>query len=526
MKTRPIAMLLACFLAPCLITQVLAGTPKIDFNNDGRGDLAIGAPDADVNGKLDAGSVTVLYGSGWVPALSATNSQLWTKETPGVPEAAAHFERFGAALAPGDFNADGFTDLAIGVPGMGAGGNTAGSVVVIYGSMNGLRTIALCAPPLPCPLPAQVFRMSPAQPGDFFGSALASGDFNFDGKADLAIGAYGHDIPGAANAGAVRVLYGSAKGLTTVNSRVLTLNTTGMVGVPAASDRFGYSLAAGNFDGVADDLAIGIPEHGFGGAVSVVYGSLGGLSPTPVGPPFGGGGNKLWSQALTSFPATDYLDRFGEALATGDFGHDPLEDLAIGVPSKSVAGVPGAGAVIVLYGKSGTGLVTENHQQWTYASPGVVGVPGQADFLGEALTAGNLGYDGRADLAIGIPNRNIAGLTAAGAVLFLPGGSGGLSAINSKTLSMSWGVQKQQNFGKAISAARFGGNSYVDLAIGLPGWPGIQNSQLTGKGLVQIRYGSATGPSATAADQSWNADTSGVPGIGENNAAFGAALSK
>jgi hypothetical protein len=515
MKPRTINMLPVCLLALCLIGQARAGTPRIDFNNDGRGDLAIGAPGASVNGKADAGNVTVLYGAGVPAALSTAKTQLWTKDTDGVPETAMESGGFGAALAPGDFNGDGYTDLAMGERGAG---NTAGSVIVIYGSPSGLLAPMFCAPPLPCPIAPQVFKMSPAQTADWFGSALASGDFNFDGKADLAVGAWGHDLAGLNNAGAVRVLYGSVKGLTTVNSLLLTLNTTGMEGVAAKGHHFGYALAAGNFDGVADDLAIGIPGHAVGGAVSVVYGSLGGLSPTPVGPPFGGGGNKRWSQGLTSFPATGLDDSFGEALVAGDFGHDPLEDLAIGVPSKTVAGVPGAGAVIVLYGKSGIGLTIENDQQWTYDTTGVVGASGQSDQFGQALAAGNLGYDDRADLAIGIPNRTIAGKVAAGAVLFLQGTSAGLSATGSKTLSMTWGVNQDQNLGKAISAARFGGSSYVDLAIGVPGW--------TGKGLVLIRYGSGTGPSATTSDQSWHADTPNVPGSGENGAAFGSALSK
>jgi FG-GAP repeat len=43
-----------------------------------------------------------------------------------------------------------------------------------------------------------------AEPGDLFGFALAAGDFNGDGAADLAVGVYGEDD----FAGAVNVLYG------------------------------------------------------------------------------------------------------------------------------------------------------------------------------------------------------------------------------------------------------------------------------------------------------------------------------
>ena len=63
MKTRRDVLALECLLAPGLITPAMAVTPKMDFNNDGRGDLAIGSMWATVNGKHNAGSVTVLYGT-------------------------------------------------------------------------------------------------------------------------------------------------------------------------------------------------------------------------------------------------------------------------------------------------------------------------------------------------------------------------------------------------------------------------------------------------------------------------------
>jgi hypothetical protein len=51
-------------------------------------------------------------------------------------------DRFGEALAAGDFNADGFTDLAIGVPGESASVSGDGGVGVIYGSAGGLSATA------------------------------------------------------------------------------------------------------------------------------------------------------------------------------------------------------------------------------------------------------------------------------------------------------------------------------------------------------------------------------------------------
>src|SRR3712207_6285451 len=85
-----------------------------DFNNDGFDDLAIGVPLEHVRGVTDAGAVNLLFGS--EQELTATGDQFWHQDRPGVRGAAGEFELFGVALAAGDFNADSFDDLAIGVP--------------------------------------------------------------------------------------------------------------------------------------------------------------------------------------------------------------------------------------------------------------------------------------------------------------------------------------------------------------------------------------------------------------------------
>ena len=69
-----------------------------DFNNDGAGDLAVGAPRESLGSIIDrAGAVTVLYGS--AGRLSGTGSQFFTQETPGVGDNAENNDLLGSALA-------------------------------------------------------------------------------------------------------------------------------------------------------------------------------------------------------------------------------------------------------------------------------------------------------------------------------------------------------------------------------------------------------------------------------------------
>src|SRR5262245_24500056 len=100
----------------CPIVGSSAGIAKGDFNNDGFADLAVGVPLED-NGRnlVDSGAVNVIYGS--AVGLTAAGNQFLTEpfiSATGLgPQIGNHF---GAALAAGDFNNDGFSDLAVAIP--------------------------------------------------------------------------------------------------------------------------------------------------------------------------------------------------------------------------------------------------------------------------------------------------------------------------------------------------------------------------------------------------------------------------
>ena len=73
--------------------------------------------------------------------------------------------------------------------------------------------------------------------GDSFGDALAAGDFDGDGAADLAIGAPGENVGHVA--GVVHVLYGSGAGLAAAGSQLWSQDSPGIAGVAEAGDELG-----------------------------------------------------------------------------------------------------------------------------------------------------------------------------------------------------------------------------------------------------------------------------------------------
>jgi hypothetical protein len=107
-----------------------------DFDGDGYADLAVGIPHEELRGKAGAGAVQVLYGS--QTGVSA-HDQLWHQGKKGVKGAVEARDDFGHDVASGDFDADGYADLAISIPREDIKGvSNAGAVQVLYGSPDGL----------------------------------------------------------------------------------------------------------------------------------------------------------------------------------------------------------------------------------------------------------------------------------------------------------------------------------------------------------------------------------------------------
>ena len=459
-----------------------------DFNGDGYGDLAIGVPDEDVTQGLtyeSAGAVHVIYGSSTgleaFEAQAVIDDQLWHRGVNGLDDIAVDTgDSFGDALALADFDNDGFTDLAIGVPGSTVDGETAaGAVQILYGTVDGL-TIA----DTQTWTQNSVLIVDEASQNDNFGAALTAGDYNGDGFGDLAVGIPNETVGGDANAGAVAIIYGSDDGLqnswaTNNPDDFLTQDAVGFVASPAEpNDRFGRVLTTGDFNGdEVDDLAVGTPneENGAGfpnsGAVQIflgnsAYGIVEGLNEVT---------DALHIRADTAGVdnAMEADEMFGFSLAAGNFDGNEYDDLAIGTPNETIwAGVDNfaAGAVNIVYG-SANGLDPEvGAPIWHQDSDGMAGEVAAAERFGFSLTAADFNNDGYDDLAAGVrwDNDPFAGVIQIGSVHVMLGSANGLSAEFNKQIFDPGNPEDLDEFGYAVTAVDGNGDGYPELVVGAP----------------------------------------------------------
>ncbi len=232
--------------------QLVAG----DFDADGRDGLAVGLPEADVLDEgetVGRGGAIALFDGAIAEPFPAT-PEVWLQSQSGFQMTIDADDEYGGVLAVGDFNGDGFEDLAIGVPlEDDIGLDDRGLVHVLYGTAEGFVTTNRVS--FHFDLEYIGFRtmfgdLGDSSANDMFGAALGVGDFNGDGRHDLAIGIPGKVGPdGEADVGWVLVLNGGQQGATTAFARLVAYRTlTGLDLAPGAGDRMGVTLGGGAAD--------------------------------------------------------------------------------------------------------------------------------------------------------------------------------------------------------------------------------------------------------------------------------------
>ncbi len=450
----------------------------VDFNGDGRPDLAVGAPGGTIDGAAGAGYVSVVYGGakGLDPATHTTISQAGD----GVPGDPVAGDAFGTSVVPADLNGDGYTDLVIGSPGDNDGPAVdVGSLTVLWGGPQGLGK-------------ATTVDTGPVTDRAGAGRMVEAGDFDGDGRPDLAV-AYGGDV--------VRFLYDV--GPDGEPARTSDLNISDVV----SGSEVTQSLAAGdvNGDGVSDLVAV-IHDTDEDDSMRGVL--------------LLGGSGGMTSAGTLKDAKGNFLS--GEVAAIGDLNGDGYGDIVMGhgidgfdsdedLPTKG-------GALGVAYGGP-AGLSTKLKPVWiNQDTAGVPGVGERGDGMGAAVTVADVNGDGYADVVTGVPNEEFSGIAGAGSFLILKGGPGGLTGSGAQVFSQNTAgfpgvAEKNDHFGASVAVLGGTAAGGAEVVVGDP-------QENAGNGAVWAMGASAAGPTATGT-QSFGPGTMGSPATG---AAFGTSL--
>jgi hypothetical protein len=385
-----------------------------DFDRDGRAETVIALPDGKRRGDRIHGGVVLVHerrrrsGPPWT---------VLTEAAAGVPPPAVATDAFGTALASGDFDADGRSDLAVGAPGRD-------HVSVLYGSAGGLLSGRR----------QQLAGARAAREGRSFGYAAIARDLDGDGFADLVVTARtaDHSAPGS---GALELVFGGPRGLRPASAR--------MVSAPTQVTDFGRRIRSGDIDRDGHvDLVEGAiegrtgdghlsfcpgaprgpvecrPVDNAGGTSSLAVADVNGdgfadIVQGDAGDAGDGGEVRLWpggrrgpartplriTQTTRRVPGLDDPgDGFGATVETGDIDSDGYADIIVGAPGED----DGAGSIVVVRGGR-AGIAATGHTAFDQDSPGVPGASAAGHAFGDSLALLRLSGGRRPDLVVAAP---------------------------------------------------------------------------------------------------------------------------
>ncbi len=289
---------------------------------------------------------------------------------------------------------------------------------------------------------------------DRLGSASSTGDFNGDGRWDLAFSA-----PSARNRAGEVYLYFGFPGFLDSMMYSDPAATADVVVVGEATFQLGKTLLLGDVNGDGlEDLLIGSPRAGDAGEVWIVFGSS--SPPSEI------------TEPDVRIIGAGFEDGCGTGLGTSLLNpSDEIQDLIIGSPGADPLERNNAGRVDVLYGSfsdwpSVINLSTYHSDVTLYGattnnrlgSAVSIAVSFQGELLGN-----NINSDGWGDLIVGAPGQTYSGRTGSGVVhVFMTGES----LVDTVDLSQPNQLEGYRYVGGAF-AANETGRSIVSYQAGL-----------------------------------------------------------
>lgn len=403
---------------------------------------------------------------------------------------------FGPVMTSGDFNADGYDDLVVADPfeaDPAAGQVQAGAIWIFPGGPDGLRIEEV----------RHLNQSSAGIPGasehiDQFGRGLAAGDITGDKRDDLAIGIPGKRLGKVAETGVVIVLKGGPAGLTTAGTTFIDQASTGVPGTPELRDRFGWAVAIGriNKDAYAD-LAVSAPGEDEtnlttgSGVITQFWGSAGGVSLAKV--------TAVNGQQITAAVHTDgtNLWNLGYALGITDTNGDGYGEIISGNGDSQVGDLLTPGTVVSLVGRA-TGLSVSGVKVFSLNTPGVPGIANHEDHFGQVIAVGDATGDGRGDVLVGVPGKDVGSAADAGAVVLLRGSPAGLTGTGSQMLDQSSSLvpgaaERDDWFGTSVALVNLDGTGPLEAVVGAPQETTTADQDGVPTGTVSIFPTGATG---------------------------------
>lgn len=454
---------------------------KGDFNGDTIDDLVVTSPYFSSEKGKRVGKVEVFLGKKEFakafsdPAVTADITFL------GVTGGA----ELGTSFANGDINGDGIDDLIIGAPGER-------SVSIVYGrhSFSGFSGAVDLFPP------RSDWTIRGRNEDEQFGFAVDSADMNGDMIDDVIVSAPFAPQSGMKRVGKVHVIFGK-KGIPRNATHPLDLLSSDLLFTGnALDDRFGITLAHGDFD--ADkktDLAIGsyMATNGTAkqaGTVAIVLGKkldMKGMVRVSSESVRGDNleGEKAENQEEEEketkngedqdasrlddalFTADSAFDWFGYSLSVGDLNRDMVDDLVIG--SFPYLKNKRQGEVYVLWGEKGG--------QFLDVQLSRVFAPREESLIGGSVVVSDLNHDGAQDLIIGAPTGAPGSSVKQGRVYSLNFFPRNNQAWNFSKIPPDLTIEGRNVgdwFGSSLLAGDFDNDGNRDMVVGAPNtryWP-------------------------------------------------------